>query len=201
MHRRQLMSGLLIVLALSVLWAPAQAATVLQLNLEQMVDRAERIFRGTVLDVREGTVQAGGAELPTVTYRVRVDEAFKGTYQEVKGMQIAEITMLGKLKQGQTSTTTRSVPLIDLPRLEVGKDYLLLTTQPSAIGLSTTVGLGQGAFRVTGKPGQELAVNGNQNLGLLKGMGGVSGNVVPNQNGSGPVSYTALAALIQDLVD
>ena len=200
MHRRKLVSCLLAVLALGLLWAPAQAATVLQLNLEQMVDRAERIFRGTVLTVREGKVQAGGAELPTVTYRIRVDEAFKGTYQEVKGLQIVEITMLGKLKQSQTATN-RSLPLIDLPKLQVGQDYLLLTTAPSAIGLSTTVGLGQGAFRVTGKPGQELAVNENHNAGLLKGMGGASSSLVPNQNSGGAVSYSALASLIQDLVD
>lgn len=200
MYRRKLLSCLLAVLALGLLWAPAQAATVLQLNLEQMVDRAERIFRGTVLTVREGKVQAGGAELPTVTYRIRVDEAFKGTYQEVKGLQIVEITMLGKLKQSQTATN-RSLPLIDLPKLQVGQDYLLLTTAPSAIGLSTTVGLGQGAFRVTGKPGQELAINENHNLGLLNGMGGISGSLVPNQNSGGAVSYSALASIIQDLVD
>jgi hypothetical protein len=199
MHRRKLLSCLLAVLAL-LIGLQAQAATVQQLNLEEMVDRAGRIFRGTVLDIKEGTVQAGGAELPTVTYRVRVDEAFKGSYQTVKGLQIAEVTMLGKLKHNQAGTN-RSLPLIDLPKLQVGQDYLLLTTQPSAIGLSTTVGLGQGAFRVTGKPGQELAVNENHNLGLLKDMEGVTGSVVPNQNGSGPVSYTALAALIQDLVD
>ena len=197
MHRGKLPSCLLAVLALGLLWAPAQAATVRQLNLEQMVDRAGRIFRGTVLDIKEGTVQAGGAELPTVTYRIRVDDAFKGTYQTGKGLQIAEITMLGKLKQSQTSDT-RSLPLIDLPKLEVGQNYLLLTTQPSAIGLSTPVGLGQGTFRVTGKPGQEVAVNLNNNLGLLKGMGGVSNNAV---RPSGPAPYNALAALIQTLVN
>jgi len=200
MHRRKLLSCLLAVLALAVLWTPAQAATVQQLNLEQMVDRAARIFRGTVLSVREGKVQAGGAELPTVTYRIRVDEAFKGTYQQVKGLQVVEITMLGKLKQGQ-GAAQRALPLIDLPKLQVGQDYLLLTTAPSAIGLSTTVGLGQGAFRVTGKPGQELAVNENHNLGLLYGMGGVSSSVNPNPNSGGAVSYSALAAAIQGLVD
>jgi len=198
MHRGKLLSCLLAVLALSLLSPPAQAATVQQLNLEEMVDRAGRIFRGTVLDIREGTVQAGGAELPTVTYRIRVDEAFKGTYQTVKGLQIAEITMLGKLKPNQNAET-RSLPLIDLPKLEVGQNYLLLTTTPSAIGLSTPVGLGQGTFRVTGKPGQEVAVNLNQNLGLLHGMGGgvSNGAVRP----SGPAPYNALAALIQTLVN
>lgn len=199
MHRRKLVFCLLAVLALSSLGAPAHAATVLQLNLEEMVERSGRIFRGTVLDVREGTVTAGGAELPTVTYRVKVEEAFKGTYQDVKGLQIAEITMLGKLKPNQNASV-RSLPLIDLPKLEVGKNYLLLTTQPSAVGLSTTVGLGQGAFQVTGKPGQELAVNLNQNLGLLTGVPGAPTGIAATPE-SGPLPYETIAGLIRNLVD
>ena len=199
MHRRKLLSCLLAGLTLALIWAPVQAATVLQLNLEQLVERSARIFRGTVLSVEEGTVQAGGGELPTVTYRLRVDEAFKGTYQQVKGMQVAEITMLGKPKQSQ-SGSRRSLPLFDLPKLQVGQDYLLLTTAPSAIGLSTTVGLGQGAFRVTGKPGQEVAINENHNLGLLIGMQqGLTPETEPSS--TGPVPYGELAALIQGLVD
>lgn len=196
MHRRNLLSCLLAFLALSWLGAQAQAATVLQLNLEQMVDRAELIFRGTVLDVREGTVQAGGAELPTVTYRIRVDEAFKGTFQEVKELEIAEITMLGKLKQSRTATA-RALHEIELPKLQVGQEYLLLTTPPSAIGLSSPVGLGQGTFRVTGKPGQEVAVNLNQNLGLLNGVPGAPSGVAGE---SGPLPYETLATLIESLV-
>ncbi|HWN43954.1 MAG TPA: hypothetical protein VNW71_17150 [Thermoanaerobaculia bacterium] len=199
MHRRNLLFCLLAVLALSLIGMQAQAATVQQLNLEEMVDRAGRIFRGTVLDVREGTVQAGGAELPTVTYRIRVDEAFKGTYQDVKGMQIAEIKMLGKLKINQTANT-RSLPLIDLPKLQVGQDYLLLTTQPSAIGLSTPVGLGQGTFRVTGKAGQELAVNLNQNLGLLIDVPGAPSGFAGTPE-SGPIAYDMIAGLIRGLMD
>ena len=35
-----------------------------------------------------------------------------------------------------------------MPQLAVGRTYLVFTTQPSEIGLSTTVGLGQGAFRI-----------------------------------------------------
>ncbi|HWM94180.1 MAG TPA: hypothetical protein VN493_25710 [Thermoanaerobaculia bacterium] len=199
MHRPKLLSGLLFVLALSLLWAPAQAATVLQMNLEEMVDRADRIFRGTVLDIREGTVQAGGGTLPTVTYRIQVDESFKGTYDTVKGIQVAELTMVGKLKNTQTGAT-RSLPPIDLPKLEVGRDYLLLTTPRSAVGLSTPVGLGQGTFHVTGKAGQELAVNLNQNLGLLEGVPGAPVGFAGTPE-NGPIAYDTLASIIRGLVD
>ena len=53
------------------------------------------------------------------------------------------------------------------PSSSVGHDYLLLTTPPSPIGLSTTIGLGQGSFQITGKAGQEMATNEDNNLGLL----------------------------------
>ena len=61
----------------------------------------------------------------------------------------------------------RLAPLFDdLPRFEHGRDYLILATAPSAAGLSVPVGLGQGTFKLAGKPGEETAVNENDNAGL-----------------------------------
>jgi hypothetical protein len=178
---------------------PLSAATVIQMNLQEMVDRADRIFRGTVLDAREGTVAAGGGQLPVVTYRIRVEESFKGTYGTVKGMQIAEIKMVGKLTPSNASPIRALSALSELPRLEVGKEYLLLTTARSSIGLSTTVGLGQGRFVLQGKPGQELAVNDNQNYGLLDGMAPtVTADAA--EEAEGPMPYQELAGLIRNLV-
>lgn len=185
--------------ALALLWGPVvQAATVRHMNLEQLVVNAHQAYRGTVLTIKEGTVQAGGIELPTVTYKIRVDEAFKGTFQEVKGLTIAAVTMVGKLKQAEGAGARHVPALPELPKLQVGQDYLLLTTQPSAIGLSTTVGLGQGSFQLRGKPGQETAVNGNNNLGLFLGMNN-SVAATPGQSG-GPVPYSTLAGMIRNIV-
>lgn len=201
MHRSKLHSIFLLAAAALAIYLPVSAATVIQMNLEDMVGRADKIFRGTVLDVREETVQAGGGELPVVTYRIRVDEAFKGTFEEVKDLQIAEIKMLGRLKSTESSPVRRSAALLDLPRLEVGQDYLLLTTASSAIGLSTTVGLGQGRFEVQGKPGQETVVNDNQNLGLFNGMDASDfGAGVDSLPEGGPLPYNSVAAVIRNLV-
>lgn len=200
MHRVKSFATLMAAATLAVC-LPLSAATVVQLNLEQMVDRSDKIFRGTVLDAREGTVDAGGGKLPVVTYRIRVDEELKGTFQEVKGVRIAEIRMLGKLKPAAPSNGVVAIsPLSDLPRLQVGQDYLLLVTPQSSIGLSSTVGLGQGRFELKGKPGQEVAVNENQNRGLFRGMGptGPGGGAVPQ--GGGPLPYSALASLIRNIV-
>lgn len=190
---------LMFILATVAFVLPLSAATVIQMNLQEMVDRADKIFRGTVLDAREGKVTAGGGELPIVTYRIRVQESFKGSYSTVKGMQIAEIRMVGKLTPNHSAPIRSMSPLADLPKLEVGKDYLLLTTPQSAIGLSTLVGLGQGRFSLSGKPGQEVAINDNKNYGLLDGMT-PSVTTTPAESSEGPMSYQALAGLIRDIV-
>lgn len=186
-------------LATVALAFPLSAATVMQMNLQEMVNRSDKIFRGTVLDAREGKVSVGGGELPVITYRIRVEESFKGTYSTVKGMQIAEIKMVGKLTPNTGSPIRALSPFADLPRLDVGKEYLLLTTAQSSIGLSTTVGLGQGRFVLQGKPGQELAVNGNQNYGLLDGVA-PSVTAGTAEQSEGPMPYQELAGLIRNLV-
>ena len=143
------------VLALLMGGLAANAATVLKMDLETLCDNADRIFRGTVVSVQEGTVTAGGADLPTVTYTLKVDESFKGTYTTEKGVNYATVTMLGTLKPASAAggSVERYSFLPTLPALSQGQDYLLMTSAPSAIGLSTTVGLGQGCFHLADKVG------------------------------------------------
>ncbi len=74
-----------------------------------------------------------------------------------------------------------------MPRLNNGGDYLLFTTHTSSIGLSTTVGLGQGAFKVSAIGGELSAVNEFNNAGL-----GI--------NGTGPIEYVKLSAEIRTLL-
>src|ERR1700741_4495277 len=157
---------------------PLHATTVLRLNLEQMVGRAGNIFRATVLDVRGGSIEVGGGKLPTTTYTFRVDESFKGSFEK-EGATV-EVTMVGSIKRDPVlvGNHQRFSVLPEVPRLDIGSDYLLITTAPSSVGLSTTVGLGQGAFSIFTSNRQELAVNavGNANIGQ-----------------QGPMAYSALA--------
>ncbi len=129
--------------------AGSQASTVLQLNLGQLVARAEHIYRGTVLSVSERTVAVGGGQLPVVVYRLRVDESFRGEFTEVKGLRIAEIQTLGKAPMVRRGSVRSAIVLPRMPELEVGRSYLVMLTRRSSIGLSTTVGLGQGCFRIS----------------------------------------------------
>jgi hypothetical protein len=174
-------------LALAVLAVqPLAATTMLQMDLAELADRAGRIFRGTVVDVEQGTVSAGGGELPAVTYRFKVEELFKGEADLVKGDDaMIEIRMVGSIKETvPVGDYVRLNTFRDVPKLEMGSDYLLFMTPESAIGLSVSVGLGQGAFRVISIDKVDYAVNAFNNGGL-------------GLDSTGPVAYSELGAAIR----
>ena len=168
----------------------ADASNVIHMTLTDLVVRADRIVRGTVIESHEGTLSIGGGELPIVTYRIRVEESYKGG-AEVGG--VIEVRLLGRHKPVTSGPVRRGDILRDLPQFGVGRDYLFVLTQPSAIGLCTTVGLGQGLFRVAGRSGQEEAVNEANNVGLFTGIPGAP-------QSPGPVSYAALVREIRSLL-
>ena len=191
--KRKISSYFLAAASILILAAQVQATTMLQLNLDEMTARADKIFRGTVIGVEEGTIEAGGAELPAVTYRFRVDELFKGEATQVKGDEaVIEIRMIGSLVHSKPDENgnLKFSPFRDVPRLNEGGDYLLFTTAESSIGLSVTVGLGQGAFKVSpvdGADNEFQAVNEFNNAGL-------------GLNGAGPGGYVELSTQINALL-
>jgi hypothetical protein len=182
---------------LAAIAAPAGAAMILKMNLAQLTNRADAIFRGEVLSAEPGKISIGGGTLPTVTYRLRVDEAFKGEFEAKENASPeVEITMLGTLKatarSGSQARLSSSLP--EIPKLRVGESYVLFTTAPGASGLRSPVGLGQGSFRIyTAANKTELAVNELNNLGLFDGA--VSAQRAA-QGSEGPVTYTRLATAI-----
>lgn len=171
-----------------LLLAPAAAETLLQpLSLEQMVERSGHIFRGRLVDLGETTVNAGGGELPVTVYRFAVEDAIKGTFDTKDGAAYAEVRMVGSVKE-TTAPRSGDLRLISQlpapPTLELNHSYLLLTTPESAVGLSTTVGLGQGRFHIGGDK-RELTANEYQNAGLF----------------DGPVPYQSLADQLRQLAE
>ena len=130
-------------------------------------------------------IAAGGGELPVVTYRFRVDHAFKGDYESKGGVSYAEITMLGSVKERAAQGNMQHLASLPTPpALHIGSDYLLLLTPQSAAGLSSPVGLGQGSFEIVAFDKEELAQN------------SVSGAAMAD----GPIPYDDLAAQIERLV-
>jgi hypothetical protein len=181
---RLLLAGSLLMLGVQV-----QATTLLQMDLGQLTSRAGKIFRGTVIDVEQGTVAAGGGQVPAVTYRLAVEEMVKGVPTTTKGDKaVVVLRMVGSIKAPvATGKHVRVDAFRDVPKLEMGSDYLLFTTRESQAGLSVTVGLGQGAFRIVEMERQDYVVNEFNNVGL-------------GLDGSGPVPYSELSAKIRALL-
>ena len=192
------MTGAFLALAVvSLLPLTARATMVLQMNIEDLTERAGLIFRGTVLDVVPGTVSVGGGELPTTTYNFQVGEILKGDdsdYMWKGGEAYIAVTMVGSIKGSQNDGELSHIsPLPAVPVLDTSRDYLMFTTTPSSVGLSTTVGLAQGLFEIQVIDKQENAVNGNNNLGLFDGTAVKSIR-------SGPLPYEALVDEVSRLV-
>ena len=99
--------------------------------------------------------------------------------------------MIGKIAPRTVGQATRMSLFRDMPRLKLGDSYLLFSTPPSAVGLSTTVGLGQGCFHLASIENKMMAVNGFDNVGLFSGMS------IGDMPVKGPVSYDRLADVIR----
>ncbi|HEU5135746.1 MAG TPA: hypothetical protein VFU13_11425 [Steroidobacteraceae bacterium] len=168
---------------------PAYATTVKHLDLTQMTASAARVFRGTVTDVRAGSVKVGGGVLATTIYRIRVTETFKGEFATFKDITYADVEMIGSDKTGSNGTGLRHFPVFrDMPRLQSGQDYLLFLTAESSIALSSPVGLAQGLFDIdTSEPSQPTA-NRMNNAGLAADIT------------KGPLPYAELAERVRTIV-
>ena len=165
------------VLALAV--SSAGAAIVMKMGMGDLVDNADKVFRGKVIAKEPGTVQGGGGTMSTIVYTIEVEDRIKGQFGDSSRYQMS---VLGNMK-GRSSELApgeqQLVPYNVSPEMQVGESYVLFTTAPSRIGLSTTVGLEQGLFRlVPGAAGDVTVVNGDGNRGLFDGP--VSYDVLKN---------------------
>jgi hypothetical protein len=166
-----------------------EATTVKHFDLPKMTSSAARVFRGTVTDVRAGTVKVGGGELATTIYRIRVTETFKGDFATFKGVTYADVEMVGDIKARSGAANVKHFSIFrDIPRLERDKDYLLFMTAESRVALSSPVGLAQGAFEIDTSIPSEPTANGVNNAGLAADLN------------RGAVPYAEIAARVRALI-
>lgn len=188
MRGTKLLFSLALALALALVSVAASAAMVMKMGLGDLVGNADKVFRGTVLDVSEISIEAGGGSIPALKYTLRVDDSFKGNFEK----QVAEFMVVGSLKQYHAGKG----PISGFPLLQIGHDYLLMVAPEGPLGLTAPMGLAQGAFRVYSDPStrETMAVNGANNAQLFKGISAD----LPD---SGPIAYDVLAGQIQLQLD
>ncbi len=133
-----------------------QPFVTLTYNLEQMVDAADRIFVGKVIDTMEDYIQAAGGELPVTVYTFEVDEVLRGDIGNTLTIQ----------QFGHRSDVFGR----GMPHYKVGSTVVLFLHADSQYGLTSPVGLGQGDFLVKMDGARKVSVsNSRGNQGLLQG--------------------------------
>ena len=152
---RRLTRLLLILIAPISMNVPA--TTVLPLSLEQLTDRAELVFYGSVV---ENTVIRDGdnGRIATLT-RFQIHDLIKG--QAADSHTIKQIG--GEIAGG------RSLRIHGVPRYEVGQSYVIFLPRASSLGFSSPVGLHQGNFTVVETDGVKSVSNGARLTGYTGG--------------------------------
>ncbi len=130
-----------------------RATSVKIVNISEMVQGSNRVFHGRCLSAREITHNNG---LPIVEYTFLVTEGLKGT--------VAGEKVVFRQVQGFGA---RGFRIAGLPVFTKDQELVLFLAADSRIGLTSPIGLSQGAFSVFEDPrGRLTIVNGFKNLNL-----------------------------------
>jgi hypothetical protein len=184
----------------------SSAATTMRHHpLTELVAEAERVFVGLCVDARDGALaQPDGGAIPYTEYTFEVREVIKGSL----GARLT-IRQYGVRQPRPTPGGTLAV-VSRVPAMPVylpGQETLLFLVGDSTLGLTSPVGLGQGAFRVAIDGGQRRAVNGFNNAGLFRGMSAAAlrGQALAPEEAAllaiprGPVALDPLVSLVRKL--
>jgi hypothetical protein len=125
----------------------APAASVLPVNLEEMIERADRVFSGRV--VRVWHTEDSTTRLPVRFTTFEVIRAIKG-----KPGATVTIKQLASRVPGQVSMAAGT------PFFPYGQEFVLFLTPESALGFSNPIGLFQGRLPVVTEPGGQKKVLG-----------------------------------------
>ena len=151
----------LLILSLSSL--PAEATKVKAVNLEQLVQKADRIFVGTCIFVEE--IKVPGTQLPATRYTFMVSESLKGELDE--RVVIRQFGVRDSEGVGRRSVGPR---ILGMPVYEEGEEVILFLAGDSNVGMTSPIGFSQGAFRVINRKGVRSVENGVKNMGLFRGL-------------------------------
>lgn len=125
-----------LVVVVFALCGSAAAATLQQLNLDQMTQAATAIVRARVIG---SSASFTGSTIYT-HYKLQVEETWKG-------LPATEVMVPGGVAAG----FRQSYP--GVPVLQTGSDYVLFLWTSPKTGITHLVGLNQGIYNVTGQTG------------------------------------------------
>ncbi len=168
----------------------AYSAITLDVNLEEMTERAKYVFSGVCTDKKLKTDEQTGREVYIFTFQVE---------KMIKGEPRDEF----QLKTSKTLVDLRKVPVY-----ETGEEVVLFLYGESEFGFSSPVGLAQGRFNVnTLSDGSKVVVNGRGNMGLFNGIEQDKANTMFRKYGAGkdvtsqecPIEYGSFLDMVEEL--
>lgn len=153
---------ILLGIGFAVLFHPTEASTFRRLNLEQIVSRAGRIFRGRCIETQ---VAIDRDLRQTVTFVTFVPD------RTIRGGAASSGKITIELLGDQSASARPGESIEGIPRFTEGEEVVLFLYPPSAHGLTSPVGAGQGKFRIVhDKQGRVVAANQYANERLLDGL-------------------------------
>jgi hypothetical protein len=171
-----------IALALALVAATTSATVVLRLSLAELVDRAEVILEGQVLDTVAGHDRRGGI---ATTVTVLVEDGLSG----VDSGELFRFTLPGGV------VGERGMVIAGVPRYEPGERVLLFLESESGRGLRMPVGLAQGSFRVGLEPDGSRSLT--RDLGDIGLVDPSTGRMLP-RSGTQRFERAALVAAVRE---
>jgi hypothetical protein len=146
---------------------------VVRVNLEEMTARADRIFVGQCVAVKESFQMIAQGNMPVTVYSFEVEQAIKGNLP--KRLTFTQLGHAQPVKARGGQVTMHGQPigadtlLHGANYYQIG-DHVLIFLVPNYLDGKVTqpVGLYQGAFRISQMAsGQQLARNSINNMGLF----------------------------------
>ena len=136
------------------------ATSIRPVNLEELVQISDRVFVGTVLEIRH---KPGPGGLPTRVTRFGVTEMVKGQLGKSRQIDLAQIWTGSNRQQG--------VSPLPQPGFFPGEEVLVFLHGDSPLGLSSPVGFGLGKLSVESVVGGRVVrLTPEQQAILLRGL-------------------------------
>lgn len=168
-----------------------------EVNVVDLVAKSELILRGTVTSITDGVDSRG---IPYTEVTLHVSDAIRG---QVSGDYTFRQFGLLKPRDMGNGLTNLVVTPAGWATYTKGEEAILFLNKPAAwTGLQTTVGLGQGMFKVS----MAGAVNQANNAGLFKNVSIDPSMLQTNEQRAlltlhGPVNVNAFVSLVKHAVD
>lgn len=197
----------LILILFTLTAADLFATKMIHRNLEGLIKISKRIFVGRCVLATE-FYEPGSGTPPHTEYTFEVIESFKGNLGTT--LTFRQYGLKGPRQVSENIAYVGKIP--GMPLYQEGQEYMVFLIGYIILGLTSPVGLLQGAFRVIEENGRKMVINGFNNVGLFKDLSaeemklGLSSELSQTEKGlmavkKGPLNHNDFISLVRKMVN